>query len=108
MDSLMDSRSCRGRGVGIYTIGITRLHDATQGSFHMKRIITAFALTTLIAAGGCEMQMVEMGMVKGTNMASASLMTGSAANPPSPPLLTSSQQGSQPIVGSTASSPKPT
>ncbi len=39
----------------------------------MKRIITAFALTTLLAAGGCEMQMVEMGAVNGTNMASASL-----------------------------------
>ena len=39
----------------------------------MKRIISALGLVALLTAGGCEMQMVELGMVNGNNMASASL-----------------------------------
>ena len=39
----------------------------------MKRLISAFGLVALLAAGGCEMQMVELGMVDGNNMANASL-----------------------------------
>ena len=39
----------------------------------MKQVISAFALLALIAAGGCGMQMVELGMIKGKNMANVSL-----------------------------------